>query len=199
MNRSILLWMPALLLLVSACSNKQRSEASSQLIASADEYGYDTVVAVKGDTICNREVDDVLRHYPEFYHAARQARKAYQQWAGQERKSGLKTQPEVMDLTTIIDETLYGRAKPVTDSAWQALPAIDSLYLRLIGSVAGDGQEANDKKSEIGRTRKAWQAYTTLLQRMENTVPEDCQQRYCSVVAERINRHLIILQQSKDL
>lgn len=193
MKKRTFAWIAAVIVLA-ACGGQQHN-STSRLKSVADEFGYDTIAAQPDDMLCNESVDDVLRHYPEFYHATRQAKKAYERWAAQEQEAGLKTKPEVMDIARILDETLDGSAKAAADSAWQALPTIDSLYLQLIASVPDEATDKDVVKSEIGRSRKAWQSYVELLKRLAATVPEDCQECYLTVVGEKINKHLMILQQ----
>lgn len=185
-------------LLLVACGGKQQHQRAEirQLMETADKLGYDTITTNAGDTLCNIEIDNVLRHYPEFYHATKRAKKAYAQWVKQEKKSGLKTVPEVMDITKILDETLYGSDTVAKDSAWQMKYAVDSLYIQCIVNVTENDGSVDAHKSEIGRSRKAWLAYIEQLQNVSQTIPEGYKMRYQSVVADKINNHMLNLLQT---
>ena len=188
-----------LMTLIAACgSNKSTKISSSDLIEASEQYGYDTVTVSAKDTVCSQNVDQVLRHYPEFYHATKRAKKSYEAWLQQEKSMGMKTLPEVMDVSIILDKTLHGKITVTGDSAWQVLPAIDSIYLQLIANVPDDAKDIDVKKSNIGRTRKAWQRYTEQLQRLAGTVPEECQVRYRTIMATQTKKYLTQLQQTKN-
>ena len=90
-----------------------------------------------------------------------------------------------MDIAAILQETLFGEQTVDADSAWQYLNTIDSLYIQAIASVP-DGQPDTDmQKSSVGRTRKAWQAYTQRLQDMTSTIPTSCTQRFLSTIKDK--------------
>ena len=82
MNKISVMFTLCMALLCTACNDKkpQRAATSSQLIENVQQLGIDTIEAVPGDTLCNETVDEVLRHYPELYHATKKARKAYDIW-----------------------------------------------------------------------------------------------------------------------
>ena len=155
------------------------------MIENVQQMGIDTIEAVPGDTLCNTTVDEVLRHYPELYHATKNAKKAYDIWVATANDSRLKVKTSVMDVSTLLDESLFGSNAIDTDSAWQHLPTIDSLYVQAIVNIPSGSPETDQRKTAIGRMRKAWQAYVLLLQTMEPTIPEDCRQRYLSTVKSR--------------
>ena len=174
-------------LLCTACNGKKdRTVASSRLIESAEQLGIDTIEAVPGDTLCNATVDEVLRHYPELYHATRKAQKAYDIWVASSKTSSLALRPAVMDVAAILEEALFDGEAADADSAWQYLPTIDSLYIQAIVNIPSGTADTDQRKSAIGRTRKAWQAYVKQLQAMESAVPEDCRQRYRSAIKRRL-------------
>ena len=176
-------------LLLTACGGKKdRTATSSQLIEHVEHFGIDTIEAKPGEELGSNTVDGVLRHYPEFYHAAQQAIKAYGQWAELAKDAHLQIRPEGMDVKTILDEALFGNQTVDADSAWQYLPAIDSLYIQALVSVPNGQPDTDVQKSAIGRMRKAWQAYAKKLQAMTPTVPDDCRQRYLSIVKEKTKR-----------
>ena len=64
------------LMLTSCHYYKEEQDDTNQgedLIANIEGYGIDTIAVEPGDTLCSARVDEVLRHYPEFYHAAKKA------------------------------------------------------------------------------------------------------------------------------
>ena len=110
----------------------------------------------------------------------------------------MKTKPEVLDISMILDRTLHGRLTVTSDSVWQALPGIDSLYLQMIANMPEHTKDVDARKTDIGRTRKAWQSYTNQLQRLANTVPEGCRERYLCIVAEQTKKYQLLLQQANN-
>ena len=187
MNKISVMFTLCMALLCTACNDKkpQRAATSSQLIENVQQLGIDTIEAVPGDTLCNKTVDEVLRHYPELYHATKKARKAYDVWVTASKDSRLKLKPSLMDVSTILDETLFGSETIDADSAWQHLPTIDSLYIQAIVNIESGMPDTDQRKTAIGRMRKAWQSYVQQLQTMEPTIPEDCRRRYLSTIKGR--------------
>ena len=187
MNKISVMFTLCMALLCTACNDKkkQRAATSSQLIENVQQLGIDTIEAVPGDTLCNETVDEVLRHYPELYHATKKARKAYDVWVTASKDSRLKLKPSVMDVSTILDESLFGSETIDADSAWQHLTTIDSLYIQAIVNVESGKADTDQRKTAIGRMRKAWQNYVQQLQTMEAAIPEDHRQRYLSTVKSR--------------
>ena len=186
MNKTLVTFALCMALLCTACNGKKdRAANSSQLIENVAQLGIDAVEAVPGDTLCNTTVDEVLRHYPELYHATKKAKKAYDVWVASSKDSRLKVKPATMDVSTILDETLFGSETIDADSVWQYLPTIDSLYIQAIVSIESGKPDTDQRKTAIGRMRKAWQAYVGQLQAMGSAIPEDCRQRYFSTVRSR--------------
>ncbi len=95
-------------LLLAACGSKTKTEqkSASELIADADHFQVDTIVATPDDTLVSTSVDAVLRHYPELYRAAEKAQQIYSKWALQEQQTQLKTQPSLLDIRSILTELL---------------------------------------------------------------------------------------------
>lgn len=188
-----------MVLLCTACNDKkkQRAATSSQLIENVQQMGIDTIEAVSGDTLYNTTVGEVLRHYPELYHATKKARKAYDVWVTASKDCRLKLKPSLIDVSTILDESLFGSETIDADSAWQHLTTIDSLYIQAIVNIPSGMSDTDLRKTAIGRMRKAWQNYVQQLQAMESAIPEDHRQRYLSTVKSRTkqltNRLLYIL------
>ena len=77
--RRVLSWsaVVSLALMLTSCyfyKDKDDAHQEEDLIANIEGYGIDTIAVEPGDTLCSARVDDVLRHYPEFYHAAKTKR-----------------------------------------------------------------------------------------------------------------------------
>ena len=90
-----------------------------------------------------------------------------------------------MDVSTILDESLFGSETIDADNAWQHLPTIDSLYIQAIVNIESGKPDTDQRKTAIGRMRKAWQNYVQQLQTMEAAIPEGHRQRYLSTVKSR--------------
>ena len=178
-------------LLLAACGSKTKTEqkSASELIADADHFQVDTIVADPADTLVSSSVDHVLRHYPELYRAAEKAQKIYSKWALQEQQTRLKTQPSLLDIRSILTETLSGTSVlPTEVNAWaQLLDSIDAVYLHLISEAPAE------RKTDIGHSRKAFLAYAERLQQVAQAVPADLRERYSSIVArclQKMQQHL---------
>ncbi|MDE7086424.1 MAG: hypothetical protein K2O48_07055, partial [Prevotella sp.] len=131
MNKKLMLLAVCAAMLLTGCGGKkERKATSAQLIEQVEQFGIDTIEAKPGETLCSNSVDGVLRHYPELYHATRKAVKAYDKWVEAAKEAGLKVKPQAMDVTTLLDEALFGDSATDADSAWQHLPTIDSLYIQ---------------------------------------------------------------------
>ena len=181
-------------LLLAACGSKTKTEqkSASELIADADHFQVDTIVADPADTLVSSSVDHVLRHYPELYRAAEKAQKIYSKWALQEQQTRLKTNPSGLDIRSILAETLSGTSVlPTEVNAWAGLlDSIDTAYLHLISEAPAE------RKTDIGHSRKAFLAYAERLQQLMQALPEDLRERYSSIVALRLQR---LLQEQQKL
>ena len=181
-------------LLLAACGSKTKTEqkSASELIADADHFQVDTIVADPADTLVSSSVDHVLRHYPELYRAAEKAQQIYSKWALQEQQTQLKTQPSLLDIRSILTELLSASEQPETlplptgegRGGAQLLDSIDAAYLHLISEAPAE------RKTDIGHSRKAFLAYAERLQQVMQALPEDLRERYSSIVALRLQRML---------
>ena len=199
-------------LLLAACGSKTKTEqkSASELIADADHFQVDTIVADPADTLVSSSVDHVLRHYPELYRAAEKAQKIYSKWALQEQQTQLKTQPSLLDIRSILTDLFSASQQPNTlplptgEGRGGALPlptgegrggallldSIDAAYLHLISEAPAE------RKTDIGHSRKAFLAYAERLQQVMQALPEDLRERYSSIVALRLQR---LLQEQQKL
>ena len=210
-------------LLLAACGGKKAEQKSaSELIADADHFQVDTIVADPADTLVSSSVDHVLRHYPELYRAAEKAQKIYSKWALQEQQTQLKTQPSLLDIRSILTELLSASQQreatslPTGEGQGGALSLpTGALGRRTLAEPAGartgrggaqllDSIDAAylhliseapaERKTDIGHSRKAFLAYAERLQQVMQALPEDLRERYSSIVALRL-QHLLQEQQ----
>lgn len=194
MKRRHILYAALAAMLLAACGSKTKTEQKSatELIADADHFQVDTIVTDPSDTLVSSSVDHVLRHYPELYRAAEKAQKIYSKWALQEQQTRLKTNPNGLDIRSILAETLSGTSVlPTEVNAWAGLlDSIDTAYLHLISEAPAE------RKTDIGHSRKAFLAYAERLQQVMQALPEDLRERYSSIVALRLQR---LLQEQQKL
>lgn len=206
MKRRHILYAAAATMLLAACGSKTKTEqkSASELIADADHFQVDTIVADPSDTLVSSSVDHVLRHYPELYRAAEKAQKIYSKWALQEQQTRLKTQPSLLDIRSILTELLSASQQHEASSLPTGalgrrtlaelagartgrggallLDSIDAAYLYLISEAPAE------RKTAIGHSRKAFLAYAERLQQVAQAVPEDLRERYSSIVALRLQK-----------
>ena len=197
-------------LLLAACGGKKAEQKSAaELIADADHFQVDTIVATPDDTLVSTSVDAVLRHYPELYRAAEKAQQVYSKWALQEQQAKV-CQTAMLDIRSILTELLSasqpheatslptgeGRGGALSlptgegRGGAQLLDSIDTAYLRLISNAPAE------RKTAIGHSRKAFLAYAERLQQVAQAVPEDLRERYSSIVALRLQKMQQHLQKS---
>ena len=226
MKRRHILYAALAAMLLAACGSKTKTEqkSASELIADADHFQVDTIVATPDDTLVSTSVDHVLRHYPELYRAAEKAQQIYSKWALQEQQTQLKTQPSLLDIRSILTELLSAPQQHEATS----LPT-GALGRRTLAEPAGartgrggalslptgegrggaqllDSIDAAylhliseapaERKTDIGHSRKAFLAYAERLQQLMQALPEDLRERYSSIVALRLQR---LLQEQQKL
>ena len=197
-------------LLLAACGGKKAEQkTAADLIADADHFQVDTIVATPDDTLVSTSVDAVLRHYPELYRAAEKAQQVYSKWALQEQQAKV-CQTAMLDIRSILTELLSASQQHEASSlptgegrggalslptgegrgGAQLLDSIDTAYLRLISNAPAE------RKTAIGHSRKAFLAYAERLQQVAQAVPEDLRERYSSIVARRLQKMQQHLQKS---
>ena len=176
----------SLALMLTSChfykEEKDDTRQDEDLIANIEGYGIDTIAVEPGDTLCSARVDDVLRHYPEFYHAAKKAKKAYEEWQQMEAEARVGTKTQVMSVDAILNDALYGPDDVAEIGEWPDMAPIDSAYFKLIG------QSQPKRKSAIGHARRAWITYQDCLQQMAHAVPEQCRARYIASITARVQQ-----------
>ena len=192
--RRVLSWsaIVSLALMLTSChyykEEKEDTHQEEDLIANIEGYGIDTIAVEPGDTLCSARVDDVLRHYPEFYHAAKKAKKAYDEWQEMEARARVGTKTQVMSVDAILNDALYGPDNIAEIGQWPDMTPIDSAYFKLID------QSVPKRKSAVGHARRAWLSYQERLQKMAQTVPEQCRARYIASITARVQTLCTTLQ-----
>ena len=180
--RRVLSWsaVVSLALMLTSChyykEEKDGTHQEEDLIANVEGYGIDTIAVEPGDTLCSARVDDVLRHYPEFYHAAKKAKKAYEEWQQMEAEARVGTKTQVMNVNDILNDALYGPDNIAEIGEWPDMAPIDSAYFKLIG------------QSGLKRKSRAWISYQERLRQMAQTVPEQCRARYIASITARVQQ-----------
>ena len=176
------------LTLLCACGGKPKdAKSATDLVADADHFQVDTIVADPADTLVSTSADHVLRHYPELYKAVAKAQKIFGKWALQEQQTALKTDPSLLDIRSIVTETLTGTSMPPTDQPAQLTLLTDSIgnaYLPIISDAPAD------HKTAIGHSRKAFLAYAEQLQSVRDAVPTDLRERYDAILFQLLQQHL---------
>ena len=212
-----------LLLLLTSCGGGKSKEAksASELIADADHFQVDTIVATPDDTLVSTSVDAVLRHYPELYRAAEKAQQVYSKWALQEQQAKV-CQTAMLDIRSILTELLSASQQheatslptgegqggalslPTGEGRGGALPLptgegqggaqlLDSIDTAYLHLIS---EAPAERKTAIGHSRKAFLAYAERLQQVAQAVPADLRERYSSIVALRLQKMQQHLQKS---
>lgn len=168
-----------------ACgSRRDKVEIKSQLISEAEQFGVDTVKTDFDEILCNADVDDVLRHYPELYYAVKNAQKCFGQWREQEMKTGIAVKTDIKDFNSIMTEALLDTSVSDIEVSWPTTSKADSLYLLLIANT-----DNLDKKNEVGKAYKAWQSYMDKLYHVMQVMPKDCRQRFVEIIVGVSDKH----------
>lgn len=166
------------------CSRAPRTQ--QQLIEDAESFGIDTVVTAPTDTLVSTSVDNILRRYPELYHAVKKSKKAFAAWADQQQMAGLDTGIHLLAVDDLLGYALLNTADEAIATTGQPasienrVDTISNLYLKLIDAAP------DNRKTSIGRSRKAWKDYADLLLLTAAALPEDCRSRFCDIMASRL-------------
>lgn len=211
----------AALVVFSSCKSeeKKRADAKQELIANIAHYGIEPVDTTGKAPLASADANEVLVHYPEFYHAVDNAKRLYDKWAAEERKmistafvgKGAKRTAEAKKLAAALDSVIEARSitshldyvlfedERAEQEEWTGNSATSDLYLALIAKVAdglgetADHAKSDDIKTSIGFARRMWADYAECLQRITPSVPEPSRARYIKVVNEIVRQHYIDL------
>ena len=206
----------------SACKSEEqkRVDAKQELIENIAHYGIEPIDTTgKQALTTSADANDVLCHYPEFYHAIKSTKELHAKWVEAEqnmvttafvgkaakrvavakKKAGeLNKVLEQRSITSQLDYVLFdGNNTPLEE--WLPLDSTSELYLSLMASVADGMTETADHtttdaiKTSIGFARRMWMDYAESLQKIVQAVPEPSRARYISAVNNIVRQHLIDL------
>lgn len=203
------------------CNKKSQApeEKKQDLLKAIEHLDIDTINTTGKEQIGTPDVDEVLRHYPELYHATENTLKLYDKWVEAERnmvntafvgnEKGRVAKAEkcaksfderlkTRSVAEILDYTLFDSENPQA-AEFNDNEKTSDLYLKIMASIA-DGLAENkehaktdEMKSAVGYARRAWADYHEQMCRMVSAVPEGCRARYRKAVNELAHKHLVDL------
>lgn len=204
---------------LTSCKSKTREANKQDLLEAIEHYNIDPVDTVGKEPLGTAEVNDILCHYPELYHATEKAQKLYVKWAETEQEmiatvfvgkgksrvakaaKGKQELAKVIDersITKMMDYVLLG-ADNLEEEELSTDEATADLYMKIMASVL-DGQTANkdhaatdEMKSAVGYARRAWKDYLAELHHIIGTVPASARARYIKAVNDMVRFHYIDL------
>lgn len=205
----------------SSCKSeeKKHADAKQELIDNISHYGIDPVDTTGKAPLASADANDVLVHYPEFYHAIENSKKLYDKWAAEEQKmistafvgrsskrtaeakkhaAALDSVIEARSITKQLDYVLFESENAETEE-WTDNSATSELYLAIMGKVVdglsetADHAKSDDIKTSIGFARRMWADYVQSLQKVYQSVPEPSRARYIKAVNEIVRLHYIDL------
>lgn len=203
------------------CNKKSQDpeEKKQDLLEAIEHLDIDTIDTTSKEQIGNADVDEVLRHYPELYHATENTLKLYDKWVEAERNmvnivfvgndkgrmakaqkcaKSFDERLKTRSVAEILSYTLFDSETPQATELNDNEKTSD-LYLKIMASIA-DGLAENkehaktdEMKSAVGYARRAWADYHEQMCRMVSAVPEDSRARYTKAVNELTHKHLVDL------
>lgn len=205
----------------SSCKSeeKKHADAKQELIDNISHYGIDPVDTTGKAPLASADANDVLVHYPEFYHAIENSKKLYDKWAAEEQKmistafvgrsskrtaaakkraAALDSVVEARSITRQLDYVLFEDEK-VDSQEWADNSATSELYLAIMASIVdglnetADHAKSDDIKTSVGFARRMWADYVQSLQKVYQSVPEPSRARYIKAVNEIVRQHYIDL------
>lgn len=204
---------------LTSCKSKSKEESKQDLIAAIEHYNIDPVDTTGKAPLGSPDVNEILCHYPELYHATENVQKLYAKWTeaeqnmvsvafvGKNKARNAKAQKVQEKFTKHLDErsishmldfVLLGDDK-LNAAEWTTNEPTSDLYLAIMSSIA-DGMAENaehastdDMRSAVGYARRAWKEYLDGLQKMIDVVPETTRARYIKAVNDAVRQHYIDL------
>lgn len=198
---------------------KTREDNKRDLLEAIERYNIDPIDTVGKEPLGSAEVNDILCHYPEFYHATERVQKSYVKWAEKEQEmiatvfvgnakarvaqaakgiNKLREHLQSRSITNILDYVLLVNDE-VKAEEWASVEPTSALYMKLMTSVSDglseDSEHAatNDMRSAVGYARRAWKDYHNELLQIVGTVPESARARYIKAVNDMVRQHYIDL------
>lgn len=222
MNKlSYIIVLSAVILSLASCANRQQQK-KELLLETIEKYHVDTIDVTNKEKMGTESLDEILRHYPELYHAAEKARDAYKKWNEKEttmvsvafvgnapqRKAmaeklaqNLYHHMDEYNVTSLLEYALLSASSDEKGEAeWADDTEISDLYLSLITKVKSDITATNDHmgtddiKSSIGHARRAWSEYTKAIKNVLPAVPAEAQPLYIHAFNKLVHQHLTDLQ-----
>lgn len=206
-------------LCLTSCKSKTKQESKQDLIEAIEHYNIEPVDTTGKAPLGSPDVNKVLCHYPELYHATENVQKLYEKWVEQERnmvsavfvgkdktrKAAAQKGQEKFDkhlaeqsVAYMLDYVLLGNDAPAPDE-WTPNDPTSDLYLSIMSKVA-DGMTDNDEhastdamRSAVGYARRTWKDYYNALLKMTDAVPEGTRTRYIKAVNDAVRQHHIDL------
>lgn len=206
---------------LSSCKSeeKKHADAKQELIDNISHYGIEPVDTTGKAPLASADANDVLVHYPEFYHAIENAKKLHAEWAENERKmisiafvgksakrvaetrkqaAALDSVIEARSITRQLDYVLF-EDKKVESEEWTDNSATSELYLAIMAKVANglnetaDHAKSDDIRTSIGFARRMWADYAKSLRKVYQSVPEPSRARYIKAVNGIVRHHYVDL------
>lgn len=198
---------------------KEKSENKQDLLEAIAHYNVDTIDTSNKEPIGSSDVDEVLRHYPELYHAMENVQKFYNKWVeteqdmiatvyvGKEKGRVAKSKKhearfaqrlEERSVATLLDYVLFS-SEEAKDVEFIDDELASDYYLTIMSSIADgmneDGEHAKTDamRSAVGYARRAWADYLAAAHKMIDAVPEGARARYIKAVNEMVRHHRVDL------
>lgn len=205
----------------SSCKSeeKKHADAKQELIDNISHYGIEPVDTTGKAPLASADANDVLVHYPEFYHAIENTKKLHTKWAAEEQKmiavafvgkgakrtsaakkhaAELDSVIEARSITQQLDYVLFEDER-IETMEWTDNGATSDLYLAIMATIVdglnetADHAKSDDIKTSIGFARRMWGDYVQSLQKAYQSVPAPSRARYIKVVNELVRQHHIDL------
>lgn len=212
-----ILILSAAIISFASCANRQQKKKEI-LLETIEKYHVDTIDVANKELMGTESLDEILRHYPELYHAAEKARVTYKKWNEMENEMisvvfvGSATQRKLKaekyaqhlqsrlyeyNVTTLLEYTLLSAgSEEKGDAEWVDDTEISDFYLSLITKVKSDlnstdeHKSTDEIKSSIGHARRAWNEYTKAIKNVLQAVPAEAQTLYIHAYNQLVQQHL---------
>lgn len=206
--------------LCASCGNK-RQDSKQSLLDNIEHFHVDTIDVTNKEPIGTPSLDEVLRHYPELYHATEKARIAYRKWVDREKemiatafvgkntsrmskasKYAAKLEKRIVenDVTALLEYALLdSNHNDIGTLDWVDDKLTTQHYLFIMGKVKdGLQDDANHSKTDeiktsIGFARRTWIEYIDALRCVEQALPDNAREYYVMAANKMMQKHLVDL------
>ncbi len=204
--------------LIISCGGKGGNEKKNALVEDIESFGVDTIVQSPEEAKDFPSLYDILRRYPELFHATEKAEKEFDKWVVDEKSMidkviiangkseqeySTKHEPELeaavgaMDVRNALQIALTDPTYTNVADVWVDNEIIMQEYLQILSSVDENPEleslsqeERNNLKSEVGHARKSWKAYMDKVIEITPAVPDDYRGVYISCFNNIMRQHL---------